>query len=157
MCRPVEARDLERIRRLRNDQSTWAYLTDGTQISPAMQEKWFANISEALDRCYLTVTKINKDFPIIHEGNFLGIIRMDCIDVTNRSVRIGADVVPQERGKGYGTKIYKMLLKYCFDCLNYHRLWLCVLDTNKIAIKLYSNVGFFIEGVMKEAVFRDGK
>jgi RimJ/RimL family protein N-acetyltransferase len=49
-----------------------------------------------------------------------------------------------------------MLLKYCFDYLGMHRVWLCVLDTNEVGIKLYVNSGFKLEGKYREAIWRDG-
>lgn len=155
--RPVEKKDLESIRRLRNDQTTWIYLTDATLVTPAMQEQWFEKISQASDAAYFTVVKIKREFPILYEDDFLGIIRMDEYDANNRSARIGCDIIPEMRGKGYGTKAFRACMKYFFHHIGLHRLWLCVLDNNMVAQKLYSNVGFKEEGRLRDAVWRDGK
>lgn len=156
--RPVEERDLEKIRVLRNDPTTWAYLTDINHVTPEAQADWFRRIRMSKDKTYFTVFKEEYDphVPIAYEGDFLGIIRMDEIDQANRSARIGADIDPACRGQGYGTKTYKALLKYCFDFLNMHRVWLCVLDSNEIGKRLYANAGFKVEGKYREAIFRDG-
>jgi RimJ/RimL family protein N-acetyltransferase len=155
--RPVEKKDLEDIRTLRNDPTTWVHLTDPTQISPAMQERWFESIEKAKDKAYFSIFKAIKEFPIIYTGDFLGIARFDQLDANNRSIRVGADIVPGERGKGYGTKALNGILKYWFDHMNFHRVWLCVLETNHVARKLYENVGLKEEGIMREAVWRDGQ
>ena len=148
--RPVEARDLEKIRNLRNEQSTWQYLSDASLISESMQHQWFDNLTRTMDERYYTVEK-TKD------GVFLGVIRTDQIDLKNRSIRVGCDIIPSERGKGYGTMAFHMILRYFFIYNSYHRLWLCVLENNNIAKKLYKNVGFKEEGRLREAIWREGK
>ena len=105
--RPVESQDLEKIRNLRNEQSTWQYLSDASMISESMQLQWFENVNRSLDDRYYTVEK--TEF-----GEFLGVIRTDQIDLRNRSIRVGCDIVPEERGKGFGTMTFEMLLKYFF-------------------------------------------
>ena len=155
--RPVEEGDLEDIRRLRNEPSTWIQLTTIGQISQEQQKSWFEKISKANDCAYFSVFKEIKDFPISTEGDFLGIIRFDQMDSINRSVRVGCDVVPEERGKGWGTRIFEAILEFCFNESNFHRLWLCVLENNEIAMKLYKSAGFKEEGRHRQAIWRDGK
>lgn len=155
--RPVERDDLEAIRAMRNDQTTYLQLTDISQITETQQQKWFESLDSASDKAYFSVFKENQEFPISTPGNFLGIIRFNQIDRNNKSVQVGMDIVPHERGQGYGTKTFGAILKYCFDHWGMHRLWLCVLEDNEIALKLYRFVGFTVEGVMKEAIFRNGK
>lgn len=147
--RVVEQRDLERIRDLRNDPSTWIYLTDILFVSAPAQEHWFTKVLESSDRKYF----------IVHdaEHEFMGVVRCDEIDHLNRSIRIGCDMVPELRGKGYGSRVYDLLFKYCFDFMNMHRLWLLVIDTNQVAIGLYTKKGFIEEGRYREALFRDGE
>lgn len=155
--RPVEERDLEQIRKLRNDPTTWIYLTDITQINERQQQRWFDSLLDSgRQRMYFTIVSEEKEFPISTEGDFLGIIRFDSVDVNNRNVRVGADIVPEKRGRGIGTRAYGAILKFCFDHWNMHRIWLCVLEDNEIAKKLYKNVGFSEEGRLRQAVFRDG-
>jgi len=155
--RPVEEDDLDKIRFLRNDPSTWIYLTSVGQISKAQQAAWYQRISKATDVSYYTIVEEVCNFPVSYPGDILGIIRMDEIDIQNRSVRIGADVMPDKRGQGWGTKTYKALMKYCFDHLGFHRIWLCVLEKNEVARMLYEKSGFKEEGRYREAVWRDGR
>lgn len=157
--RPVESIDLEPIRALRNDPSTWGQLTAIGHISAEAQRDWFTGLQGDSSRAYFAVFKEKRDdhYPVYYEGEFVGIIRMDEIDRNNRSVRVGADVVPTLRGQGYGTRIYKALLKYCFDYMGMHRVALLVLDTNEVGKKLYFNVGFKLEGKHREAIFRNGQ
>lgn len=145
--RPVEAGDLEQMRQLRNDPSTWPTLGSIDHISEEQQRAWFDRLCADKTRAYF----------VVYEGDaFIGTIRMDERDTINRSVRVGADVVPAKRGKGYGTRIYRMLLKWCFDLWNCRRVWLLVMDTNGAGMHLYKKVGFKYEGTMREAIYRDG-
>ena len=158
LLRPVERRDIESIRLLRNDESTFMQLTDASLITPAQQDAWFEALGTAKDRAFFTVVQVERDgnFPVMSEGTFVGIVRLSAIDKTNRSICIGADVAPAMRGRGYGTKIYKALLRYLIEDLNFNRCWLLVLETNAVARRLYENIGFTVEGVQRAAIWRDG-
>lgn len=147
--RVVEPTDLQEIRQMRNDPSTWIFLTDVRLITSAMQERWYTKIAEANDTKYFVVFDENHPF--------IGLVRCDEIDQVNRSIRIGCDVVPTLRGIGYGGRIYDLMLKYCFHYLNMHRVWLLVLENNEIAIRLYLRKGFREEGRLREAIFRNGR
>src|SRR5687768_1171353 len=122
--RALEEKDLEPLRRMRNDPSTWTRLTDITFIDPEAQKKWYRGLHrDTHHRRYFAVGSARS--------RFLGIVRMDEIDLINRSARVGCDVVPAYRGRGLGTSIMKGVVRYCFDVMNLHRAWLAVLDSNK--------------------------
>lgn len=141
--------DTASIQQLRNDQNTWMHLTDPRPLGPGDQKKWIESLSMRQDRYYFVV---NTD-----EHPFVGIVRMDEFDTLNRSIRVGADIVPELRGKGFGIKLYHLIKRYCFDFMNVHRVWLAVLETNGHAMRLYEKQGFKVEGRYRSAVFRDGK
>lgn len=147
--RVAEERDVQDMRRLRNDPTTWLNLTTPGEISEEEQAQWLKSVSTSPDKRYYVI--------LDETSNFIGIIRTDEIDKLNRSMRVGLDIVPEKRGKGYGTKAFGALIKYCFDHLNMHRLWLCVLDTNMTARNLYKKLGFEVEGRYCQAVWRDGE
>jgi diamine N-acetyltransferase len=159
MIRPIERRDIESIRNIRNDETTFMQLTDAQLITPAQQQAWFDALGTAKDRAFFSVVKLDQepDLPIISESDFIGFVRSYGIDQTNRSIGIGADVAPEWRGRGYGTKIYRAFLRYLFNDLAFHRVWLLVLETNVDAQRLYERVGFKVEGVQRKAIWRDGK
>lgn len=147
--RAVEERDLDWIRALRNDQDTWVWLTDPRPLSAADEKGWYASIGVRSGRLYLVAH--DADHP------FIGLVRMDEHDPVNRSIRVGADISPALRGLGFGRSVFGTVLKYCFDHLNIHRVWLAVLETNARAIRLYKGQRLKEEGRWREAVFRGGK
>ncbi len=145
---PVKS-DAEPIQQLRNDANTWIHLTDPRPLGPGDQKNWIESLSMRAGRFYFVVSTI--------ETPFIGIVRMDELDTLNRSVRVGADIVPEFRGKGFGIRLYQLLKRYCFDFMNVHRVWLAVLETNGHAMRLYEKQGFKVEGRYRSAVYRDGK
>lgn len=59
--------------------------------------------------------------------------------------------------KGVGTQVTRRIVEYGFNKLNLHRIQLTVSNVNPAGVKAYENAGFIIEGVMRDASFRDGK
>lgn len=147
--RPIEDRDLEKMVKLRGHPRVWMGLGDIEMINLRAQEEWFKRLQGDNKRRYYILCSENIDF--------LGIARMDEIDWIDRSIRVGGDILPEYHGQGYGTKLFELLKKYCFDYLNMHRMWLLVLESNVIAQKLYSKAGFVEEGRQRQAIFRDGR
>ena len=70
------------------------------------------------------------------------------------SINIGDRTV---RGKGIGTEVMKILLKYCFCTLGVYSVHLDVLETNTPAIKCYENVGFKLSGRYRGHCYYDRK
>ena len=59
-------------------------------------------------------------------------------------------------GNGIGGKIYSGLIKYAFDQLRLHRVETYNLAINKKVIKIKENLGFKLEGVLRDFQYRDG-
>ena len=60
-------------------------------------------------------------------------------------------------GRGVGTEVMNLLLRYVFTELNLHRLSLTVFEYNQRAIRMYEKCGFKIEGINRAYHFRDGR
>ncbi len=59
-------------------------------------------------------------------------------------------------GKGYGSEVTSLMMRYAFQTLNLNRIQLHVCTENKAAIQLYKKYGFIKEGVLRQAMYRDG-
>lgn len=149
--RPIEKDDLDFLLALRSHQSTWENLGDIDMPTKKKQLEWFEHLGSR--ERYFIIENVLTDASFVP----IGMVRCDQIDWINQSVRVGADLCPEFRGKGLGKKTYRLLLKYCFDYLNLHRVWLSVIDTNKIAYGLYQSIGFVVEGRHREGIFRNGQ
>ena len=64
---------------------------------------------------------------------------------------------PQYWSKKYGFETTQLMVKYAFDTLNLNRIQLHVCAENIAAIKIYERSGFQKEGVLRKAMFRNGK
>lgn len=145
----LEERHLESLRQLRNDPTTLKFLTHMNFISSEQQKKWFQSVSLDQTRLYMAIED--------KKGNFLGLVRSDEWDRLNRSVRIGVDIVPKYRGKGFATEAYELFIPFLFDQQNMNRIWLLVADFNSAAIHLYEKLGFEQEGIQTDALYRDNR
>jgi len=61
------------------------------------------------------------------------------------------------RGKGIGTEVTNLVIKYGFERLNLHRIFLGVTHENKAAVKTYKKCGFKEEGTLQDDIYRNGR
>jgi RimJ/RimL family protein N-acetyltransferase len=73
----------------------------------------------------------------------------------HHSIRLQRIVVAQPE-QGVGRFMLSGILDYVFGQLKAHRLWLDVFETNLRAQHVYESLGFRREGILREAIFRDG-
>ncbi len=62
-----------------------------------------------------------------------------------------------QRGKGLGKEATILGLRHAFHDGNMHRVHLRVLAANTRAVSLYKKCGFTLEGVLRDAAFKNGK
>lgn len=75
------------------------------------------------------------------------------IDKKNKSAEYGIFIgEDNSRGKGYGSETAHLFIKFGFEKLKLHRIYLRLLSENYIAMKLYKNVGFVVEGIAKDMI-----
>jgi len=74
----------------------------------------------------------------------------------HRSIRLQRIVVAIPE-RGVGKQMLAGVLDYVFRELKAHRLWLDVFETNTRAQHVYESLGFRHEGILREAIFRDGE
>ena len=122
-------------------------------ISEYEHEEWIRTIATSSKK---------KLFVILIKENLekIGTIGLKNFDDVNKNVELYISIgsnLPDHIGKGYGTDAIRTLVRYCFDNLNIHRVYLHVFETNKRAIKAYENAGFIKEGVLREHHFNNGR
>ena len=90
-------------------------------------------------------------------GKPIGNVYLLNIDKENSKAEYGIMLGDEAaRGKGIGTKAAKLMLKFAFEELGLHRVYLRALEENDRAIKSYENAGFVKEGILKDDVCIDG-
>ncbi|HXQ36514.1 MAG TPA: GNAT family protein, partial [Anaerolineales bacterium] len=60
-------------------------------------------------------------------------------------------------GRGYGTDVMKVILRYAFMEINLRRVTLSVFEYNPRAVRSYEKAGFVHEGRMRQFLNREGK
>ena len=101
------------------------------------------------------------DFPITAEiidnkyrldNGVVGHFIMRYINGDHKIIRFGWVIVDSDvRGKGYGTEMLRLGLKYAFDILGAEKITIGVFEDNTPAHKCYQKVGFVDAGVTKDA------
>lgn len=97
-------------------------------------------------------------FKVISDGNVIGHAEISPSEEKN-TVKICRILIGEEneRGKGYGKEIIKLLLKKSFNELNKGKAELNVFDWNIGAIKCYENIGFEINRSKSSISIVNGK
>lgn len=149
--RVIEREDLEILRKLHNDPSTWINLYNIDFVDEEGQIEWWKSLHK---------NKNDKRFVICFAekpNEIIGRLRIQNINREHRNCEVGLDILPEYRGKGYGKKSYEMLLYFLFNHLNMIMVYLKVADFNPNAKKLYEKVGFKETGRLPQAYYRNGK
>lgn len=148
--RALEKEDIQKTIKWINDPEVTKYLSIVFPISLAEEEKWFEYyLKRKDDRIFAIETK---------DGTHIGNIGLHKIDWLNRKVMLGILIGEKEYwNKGYGTDAVKTAVKFAFEEMNIHKVYLCVMDFNERAVKIYEKCGFTREGVSRDDVYRNGK
>jgi len=64
---------------------------------------------------------------------------------------------PQMRARGFGKKATKLWIKYGIHGLRLHKIYLNTLNTNMRNIRLNEELGFRVEGILRNETLIDGK
>jgi len=90
----------------------------------------------------------------LHIGN----IKLDNFDWVNRTCELGLLLGDRSYwGKGIGTQVVELTLRYAFVQLNIRKVLLAVYANNPAAIRLYEKIGFQKEGCLREHIFYKGE
>jgi RimJ/RimL family protein N-acetyltransferase len=149
VLRPLRAQDAEGMWEIVSDPEsgrTARATRDWTRLDV---DRWIAAVAASDERIDLAVTANGSD-------EFLGEIVLEAIDDQARSATLRLTMRPAYRGRGYGTEAILLVLAMAFDGLGLHRVEVSVPATNARAKSLHENLGFRVEGRLRDA-FRDAE
>ena len=115
------------------------------------EESWYNTLNANSTSGYNFAIERKED------AAYMGGCGVHQINAKNRHVSVGIFLGHQFWGKGYGTDAMRVLVDFCFQEINLHKVKLEVFSYNERAIRSYQKVGFIEEGVLREEVYRHGK
>jgi RimJ/RimL family protein N-acetyltransferase len=111
---------------------------------------WYGSRNRQSDRLDLAV--VDKA-----SGRCVGEIVLNDWDGGNRSCSFRVLLGPRGRDRGLGTEATRMIVGYGFERLGLHRIALEVYAFNPRARHVYEKVGFVAEGVLRDALWCEGR
>ena len=113
-------------------------------------ENWIRTKVETGDVVQMIICETGSDRPV-------GSVYVRDVDRTHHKAEYGIFIGEADaRGKGYGTAAAKLMIRYCFEEMKLHRLFLRVYAENQQAIKSYEKAGFEREALLRDDVCIDG-
>lgn len=149
--RPLEREDAPLVRDYINDPEVTRNLTIHRPINLERQAERLARSCGDENIVFLGIALKENDRLIGATDLTLGAFR-------DRSASFGISIgAKDEWNKGYGTEATRLMVEYGFLTLNLNRISLTVYEFNPRAVRTYEKVGFQREGVLRQAVYREGR
>ena len=116
-------------------------------------QKWLEKELEeqSVNQHWFSIRKFDDD-------RLLGDIDLYIYTWTGRDAFVGLGIGEREFwGRGYGTDVMKVILRYAFTEVNLNRVSLTVFEYNPRAVRSYEKAGFRHEGRMRQVLNKEGK
>lgn len=126
---------------------------------PAMvvSEKWLKDWFEKRNEEEFSPNRYVFSIRTLVEEKLIGFFSL-WVDLIHSEAWVGIGIGEREFwGKGYGTDMMKLCLRYAFTELNVHRVSLGLHSYNPRALKSYEKAGFQLEGCTRKDTLREGK
>ncbi|QTA37754.1 GNAT family N-acetyltransferase [Thermosipho ferrireducens] len=145
--------DLEKVLEYINDSEVKKCLTPGIPFPfrKEDEEKWYQNLNPFSEKSYSFAIETLSD------GEYIGGCGINNVYWKNSVATVGIFLGKPFWNKGYGTDAMRVLVNFIFNEMNINKVRLDVYSFNKRAIKSYEKVGFKVEGILREEIFREGK
>ncbi|MBW1728596.1 MAG: GNAT family N-acetyltransferase [Deltaproteobacteria bacterium] len=90
-------------------------------------------------------------------GKHVGNAKLGPINWIDRRTHYGRVMSKETWGKGYGSEVLKLMIKYAFEILNLNRMIDFIVSSNLGSIRSNQKAGMDVEGEIKEWAYKDGK
>ena len=117
-----------------------------------------ADLSDVYEFIDNSFSEDNQHFAFVNkEDEYMGTVSLKNISHKNKNAEYAIVSRKTAQGTGLARVATEKLLKYAFEELGMHKIYLNVLEENKRAIKFYEKTGFVYEGLSKDAVNIQGE
>ena len=135
-----------------NNPEMLQYLMMIRPLTRENEEEWYANAIKNQNAVFFAILLIDGG-----KDHLIGNCAVK-IDWKNKLGHLGITIGEKDNwGKGYGTEAMQLLVNYCFQTLNMHKVELNVYDFNTRAIKSYTKLDFKKEGCNRKSHYVNGK
>lgn len=149
ILRAIEDTDAEKLMEMINDPEIENSVVGYSfPVSLTNQRKWISELKNDKTIRYAIDYKTT---------GFAGIISLSNLDFKNRSGNINIKLLKSARGQGIAEHSVKLLISYCFDELNLNCLYAGVLEKNEASKRLWLKLGFKIDGILRQRVYKNGE
>jgi diamine N-acetyltransferase len=131
---------------------TWVNDREVMQYFAARQ----TTISEDEERGYLETLIASKNdhvYSVFAGAQYVGQCSVNQIYWPARNGRLFLAIAKAQQKKGYGRAALEALIARAWDELDLHKLWLIVRRDNRKAQAMYLEMGFDLEGVLRDEYF----
>lgn len=147
--RPFTDSDRGALLAWRNDPEVARWMYTDHDIAPAEHDAWF-------DRARVDAPT-HRHRLLDADGTPVAVVSLTAIDTVRRSCSWGGYVVPGAAGHGHGRAAVALSLALAFDELGLNRVAIEALADNERALRLYDDIGFRREALLRQLVWRDGR
>jgi len=147
--RAIEMEDARILSAWLNDRETNAFLDIIYPLSKRYCDNFTLEGEEYNKRIFIIDNEDRKP---------IGLVVIDKIKWEYRNCEIGIVIYDKNyRGRGYGKDALETVLKFIFDDLNMHLVYLNVVEENEAAVNLYKKFGFEVEGILRDRYYKNGR
>lgn len=120
-------------------------------VSEAYEAKWVNDAIFHSNDVRLAVCLKENDL-------YIGNVYMTDIDEHNQSC-VSHILIGNKKywSKGLASEAYQLALEYMFKERNMHRIMAVILENNKASLKMHQKVGYQIEGLMRNSIYKNGQ
>lgn len=92
------------------------------------------------------------------DDSLIGFCMIAFIDYYNKNCKFGMTIGEKDEwGKGYGKEVLDKIIRYCFEDLDMNRIGVEIYAFNERSIKMFENMGFKREGIIRQLVYKKNK
>jgi RimJ/RimL family protein N-acetyltransferase len=121
------------------------------------EEETFGQFKRRFETMCERPPRRHQDFEIHADETLIGVAYAARINMHHRHALVGITIGDRDYwGRGYGRESLRLLMDYCFDALNLHRICAETFEYNTAWRELVEGMGFRKEGTAREYLCREG-
>jgi ribosomal-protein-alanine N-acetyltransferase len=145
--RPIEVRDLPKMREWRNDEGIMQWCRQEIGLSAEKHLAWFQSLQSRNDVCM---------FAIEAQGVLVGVCGLTSITPIHRRAEFSLYIGPEYQRRGYAFHSLLELLRVGFKRLGLHVIWGETFEGNPAA-KMFEKIGMTKEGTRRHFYWKHGR